>query len=564
MAGVACRPPAKFSEGLDTSDSLDQTGTVFVDAALPTGLLFSHFNGFSGRYHMPEIVGAGGALFDFDGDGDLDIFLVQGAPVGGPQASPGGNSGSRLFRNEMPLNGRLPRFVDATPSSGISDLGVGMGVAVGDFDNDGDVDLYTTAYGPNKLWRNEGHGRFTDVTGTLEVQDERWSTSASFSDVDGDGWLDLIVANYVDFRVADGRVCTKSGGQPDYCGPRAYSGVADSLFLNSGGTAFVDRSGVAGFLSAPGPGLGVVVADLDSDGRADIFIANDESPNRLWLGGEAGRFVDFSLLSGTAVNIDGLTEASMGIGVGDFDGDADLDLLLSHLDGETNTLYVNEGQGFFSDGTGPSALGSPSRPFTGFGVVFLDFDNDGWLDVAIANGAVFVIEAQRRRQEALPFRQSNQLFRNTGGGAFEDWSDKAGPSFAIPEVSRGLASGDIDNDGDTDLLLTNNGGPARLLLNQIGNRNGWLGVRLVTGSPLRDDIGATVTLIRSDGLVLFRRVHTDGSYLTASDPRVLLGLGDSQPAAITVRWSDGTSEEWSGLERRRYHVLSKGSGAPKP
>ncbi|MCP3982204.1 MAG: CRTAC1 family protein [bacterium] len=547
LSGCAGDPPPGPALSAPVERDSDQRRPAqFRDVAAETGLEFTHDNGATGAMHMPEIMGAGVALFDYDRDGDLDVYLVQGAA---PRTN-------RLFRNELVPTGSL-RFADVTEGSGLDHVGFGMGVAVGDIDNDGDDDLYLTNVGANALFRNQGDGRFVDVTETGDTADPSWSTSASFCDVDHDGDLDLYVTNYVAFDAARNKECASPGGQRDYCGPDAYPEVPDRLYENDGAGGFRDVSAERGIHAAYGPGLGVICVDFDADGLRDVFVANDGKANQLWLNrGERG-FVEHGLMSGTAYNVSGEPEAGMGVAAGDFDGDGDEDLFLTHLVNETNTLYVNEGGGRFRDATDSYRLGFPSRTSTGFGTQWFDFDNDGLLDLFIANGNV-KLEESRSGISDYPFEQPNQLFRNLGS-SFEDVSASAGAVLQQPEISRGIAVGDIDNDGDVDLVQTNNGGPVRLLRNETTTRSHWLLVTLVNTGEVRHADGARVVLLRSGQSPLWRRAHTDGSYLSASDRRVHFGLGPSGSIdGLRVEWPDGDSEVWRDVGADRRLVLTRG------
>lgn len=595
---LACSPAETPPENDDTppgqtSEATPDADVRFVDVSREAGLDFVHANGMSGERYFVEPVGAGCALADLDGDGDLDAVLVQGAPLppAGADASPAPRgSGTRIFRNDLEPgeDGRLrPRFRDVTEESGLRAFGYGMGVATGDFDDDGRVDLYLTNFGPNQLWRNvgadvgdAGGGRiaFENVTAAAGdgVGDPRWSTSAAFADVDADGRLDLFFTNYVDFRLERHRPCRSAGGRPDYCGPQAYDGQTDRLLWNRGDGTFADVSGPAGLLDEASSGLGVVAADFDRDGHLDLYVANDLERNHLWRnlgpGDDPGtddgvpRFENVALERGAAVSMLGRAQASMGVVAGDLDGDGDDDLFMTHLTSETHTLYVNDGHGYFLDRTATSGLGVPSLQATGFGTALLDFDHDGRLDLATANGAVKVIEAQVLAGDPYPLKQPNQLFRNLGGGRFAEVGETAGDAFGRLEVSRGIAVGDVDQDGHADVLLTNNQGPARLLRAVPAADDGaWIGLRVLTRDGGRDALGAHVHVVRADGSVLRRRVATDGSYLSAGDPRVLVGLGsDPRIAEIRVDWLGGHREVWRGLAPGRYHTLVAGQGEPTP
>jgi hypothetical protein len=530
---------------------------LFRDAEEESGLRFRHFAGATGEYYMPEIMGGGGALFDYDGDGDLDVFLVQGAPLAPGTGATPAPAGHRLFRND--LGGQGPRFVDVTEKAGLGRSVHGMGAAVGDYDNDGDPDLFVTAFGPNTLFRNDGQGVFTDVTAAAGVAEDRWSTSASFLDYDRDGDLDLFVANYLDFTVAGNKRCFDGVGARDYCAPASYRPVPDRLFRNEGGGRFQDVTEAAGLTRADGPGLGVVAADLDDDGWPDLYVANDGAANQLWINRRDGTFEDRALLAGTAYNAEGLPEGSMGVAAEDFDGDGDVDLFVTNLPRETNTLYVNQGQGLFHDATDAWGLGVPSVTHTGFGTLLFDYDHDGWRDLFVANGAVTNLEALRGRP--YPFQEQSQLFHHPGRPPFVEVGAPAGAFAGRAEVSRGVAGGDVDNDGDLDLLVTNNNGPARLLLNVAPRRGQWLQVRLRGVTDNRDGIGARVGVVREGGApTLWGRAHTDGSYLTAGDPRVHFGLGAAPPRDVVVRWPGGARETWPVPGGDRSLTLTQGTG----
>ncbi len=536
------------------------------------GIDFVHFNGASGEFDISEMLGAGGALFDLDNDGDLDIYLVQGQMLGPGKTldqalvPPRGALPltDRLYRNDLEVHAdgtRTLRFTDVTAASGLGVRTYGMGVATGDFDNDGWVDVYRTRLGPNQLFRNNGDGTFTDVSNQTGTGDPRWSVSASFVDVDRDGWLDLYVGNYLDHSVDDDLRCFTRTGERDYCGPRQYTPVPDRLYRNRRDGTFVDITAEAQMASEYGPALGVVAADVDGDGWADIYVANDGEPNQLWINQQDGRFRNSALLAGAALNSVGSAEGSMGVDAGDFDADGDDDLFLTHLVAETNTLYINDGSALFEDRTAMVGLGVPSLAYTGFGTAWFDFDNDGWLDLLVANGAVRPLEALVRATDPFPLGERNQLFRNLGTGRFEEVTGRAGAVFALSEVSRGAAFGDVDNDGDIDVLVTNNNGPVRLLINHVGQRNPWVGLRLVGGPGPRDMLGARVGVFRDKVPPLWRRARADGSYASANDPRVLVGLGEGATVSrIRVVWPSGRVEDWTDIAVGRWTTLKEGTG----
>ncbi len=548
---AACvQPPAENPAGDDPPAS----AVLFTEVGREVGIDFVHLPG-ERRYLLPEIMGSGAALFDYDNDGDLDAYLVQGSDL---VAGESPSTVNRLFRNQLVESGEL-RFVDVTAQSRTGDGGYGMGVAVADIDNDGDLDLYLTNVGPNVLLRNEGDGTFSDISGQALPEDPRWNASAAFLDYDLDGDPDLFHTGYVDFT-AGGRDCFHTSGLRDYCSPSVYRPITDRLLRNDGRGRFSDVSVESGITEVTGAGLGVVAADLNSDGWPDLYVANDGMPNQLWINQKNGTFQDTGLFSGSAYNSRGEAEAGMGIAVEDFDGDGDADLFLTHLTGETNTLYVNDGSGTFLDATLERGLATHSLPLTGFGTSWLDVENDGDLDLFVSNGAVTMVEALLG--QPYPYHQRNQLLVNQGG-RFQDRSDRAGEALALSEVTRGTASGDVDLDGDVDVLLSNNNGPARLLLNQTDPAGDWLQVRVQSagGGPID---GVRVGVVLADGRKVWRRAARDGSYLSAGDATVHFGLSDRRPIRIIVEWLDGPSESWADVGINRVIALRRGTGSVEP
>jgi enediyne biosynthesis protein E4 len=571
VAGL-CFAPDHFS--INAQSETKKRQPVFDEVAEKVGLTFRHYNGMTGKFFLPEIMGAGAALFDYDNDGDTDVYLVQGNVLE-PADKPGRtmfpwrdavSPRGRLFRNELQLdkNGvRTIQFSDVTEKSGIVATGYGMGVAVGDINNDGRPDLYLTTLGSNQMYLNKGDGTFVDVTKNTNTDDPRWSTSAAFVDYDRDGWLDLMVVNYADFSPANSPNCYASTTARDYCTPRVFRAPGNRLFHNLRNGKFADVTSASGVDKEFGHGLGVISADFNDDGWQDIYVANDGDPNQLWLNQKDSTFKNEALLAGAAVNRDGKAEAGMGLDAGDFDGNGTDDIFITHLMDETNTLFTNLGNAVFEDRTRETGLAMPGRRFTGFGTLFFDYDNDSWLDLLVVNGAVQLLPELMRKGDPFPLGQPNQLFRNTGKGGFIEVVDQAGPNFQLLEVGRGAAFGDIDNDGDTDVLVTNNNGAVRLLLNTIGNRNRWLGLRLVGKDGSRDMLGTKVEIVMPNKHVLRRRARTDGSYLSANDPRVLVGLGNNTQIEVArLRWPDGSVAEWRNPPLNRYSTWKQGT-APK-
>jgi enediyne biosynthesis protein E4 len=533
---------------------------IFVDETKGTGLEFTHINGASGELLLPEVIGSGGAIFDYDNDGDLDVFAVQGSTLrpGGSGNAHGSSARSRLYRNDRGPNGdgRL-RFTDVTERSALAADGYGMGAAAGDFDNDGWIDLYITFLGSSRMFRNNGDGTFTDVTARTRTDVPAWPTSATFFDYDRDGWLDLFVATYVDFNVDMKRGCFSAGSARDYCNPVVYAPVPDRLFHNEGNGTFTDVSARAGISRAAGRGLGVLAADYNDDGWLDLYVANDGDPNQLWINQRgSGTFKDEALLAGVAVNRNGQAQGSMGIDLADIDGDGDEDLFVTNLDNEGNTLYLNLGKGLYEDRTTESGLFKLG--FTGFGTRFVDYDLDGGLDLFIANGAVRHLSRQAQAGDPYPLKQRSQLYRNDRKGKFTDVTEQAGPALSPLFVARGVAAGDLDNDGAADLVVFNNSGPARVLMNDASPRGHWLGVRVVDPRYRRDALQARVELVRR-GRTLVKRVQTDGSYASSGDPRVVFGLAQDQAVqTVRVHWGRGDVEEFRGLVVDRYWRLERG------
>jgi len=500
----------------------------------------------TGKFHYAEIIGSGAALFDMDNDGDLDVFLVQY------------RGQSRLFRNDL-VNGKLS-FTDVTEKSGIVTHDGGMGVAAGDFNNDGCVDLYLTYLGTNQLYRNNCNGTFTDVSNASQTDETGWAVSAAWVDYDRDGWLDLFVGNYLRWSESISTPCHAVSGRPDYCSPNVYQPLPSRLYHNNRDGTFTDVTTKAGLASEFGPALGVSTADFNNDGWPDIYVANDGQPNQLWINQRDGTFKNIGLRSGAALSAAGKAKGSMGVDAGDFDNDGDDDLFMTVLTGEGANLFVNDGMAAFEERGVQSGLNRITGTRTGFGAAWADVDNDGRLDLLTVNGAVQTIEALARAGDPFPLRQRMQLIRNSGGGKFEDVSDRGGAVFGLSDVARGAAFGDVDNDGDIDVVVNNNNGRARLLINNVGTKNHWVGLNILGSGRGQAAIGARVEVILEDGTSIWRRARADGSYASANDPRVLVGLGAStRPPRVRVTWPDGKMASWDAVPIDRYTTLREGA-----
>jgi hypothetical protein len=531
----------------------------FADITEETGLNFIHDPGPLGNYFLPEVMGSGAAIFDFDGDGRPDIYLLQN---GGPDSS----SKNRLFHQES-----TGRFTDVSAGSGLDIAGYNMGVAIGDVNNDERPDVLVTQYGGIRLFLNRGDGTFTDITQSAGLDDPFWGTSACFFDYDRDGWLDLVIVNYVSYDPA--RECTLRG-RIDYCHPHSFVGTAAKLFHNRGRVAaaagsavrFEDVTAKSGLGSLPGNGLGVVGVDLTGDGWPDIFTANDAMANFLWVNQRDGTFREEAVRRGAAFDALGQAQSNMGIALGDVDGDGLLDLFVTHLTDEVHALWRQTAPGLFQDQTGPAGLASAQWRGTGFGTVFGDFDHDGALDLAIVNGRVQALKERIRDSALGPFwcryAERNQLFLNDGTGHFRDISAANMPFCGTARVSRGLACADLDGDGALDLLVTTVGGPARLYRNVAPKRGHWLLVRPIDPALHRDAYGARVRVQAGDCCWL-GIVSPAQSYLCSCDPRVHFGLGQAaQVDAITVDWPDGSQELFPGVAVDGSVLLRKGQGKP--
>jgi hypothetical protein len=538
--------------GQRATDAAPQPAIRFDNVASAAGLDFRHVNGASTARHLPEIMSGGGLFFDYDNDGWIDVFLVDGGSL--TDAGIAARARHRLYRNRGDGT-----FEDVTARSGIAHTQYGMGACSADYDNDGWPDLYVTNVGSNVLYHNNGGKSFTDVTRTAGVGSQSFGTSCAFADVDRDGDVDLFVTNYVDARIDNNIFCGDTATRLRvYCHPLNFAPLQSVLYRNNGDGTFTDVSKAAGIAAHRGNGLGVVIGDYDDDGWPDIFVANDMTPNFLYHNEGRGVFKEVALAAGVAVPIDGKPRAGMGTDFGDYNGDGRLDLFVTNHELEMHTLYRNLGTGLFADATSESRVGLETLPYVGFGTVFLDYDNDGDLDLAVVNGHVMNDSGHFRpgAKEA----QRKLLFRNTGGGRFTEVGRQSGPGFAVEGVGRALAAGDIDNDGDLDLLVVNNGGPVDLLRNEGGYDNSSLLLRLQGTRSNRSAIGARVRLT-AGGMTQVREVKAGSSYLGQSDLRVHFGLGRATRIdRLEIRWPDGASEVVPNAPVNQIVTVVEGKG----
>jgi hypothetical protein len=542
---IACGP-----EG--PAPKADEGAPWLREVAAEWGLDFEHSAGSERRFLFPEILSGGVALFDYDQDGWLDVYLVQG---GDGLVERGAATGAnRLYRNLGAERSGAVRFEDVTEQSGTGDTGYGMGAACGDIDGDGDIDLYVTNVGPNALYRNDGNGHFTEIGAAAGVDHGAWGTSAAFLDYDGDGLLDLFVVNYVDWSPDGERECFSSSRDRvrSYCSPTVYGAPAQDVFYrNRGDGTFEDVTEACGIGSAWGNGLGIAWGDFDGDSRPDIYVANDGTANNLWIQGADGRFEDRALFLGCAVGGQGQAEAGMGVVAADLEGDGDLDILLAHLRGEPNTVYLQQ-DGQFMERTGAVGLGASSRPFTSFGLLLVDLDGDGYRDIYAANGNV--LREDPFHSPGRPYAEPNQIFKGSAEGRFKELSPAGGTEFERVEVSRAAAAGDLDGDGDVDLVVVNMNAPPDVLENVIGQDRSWLGLRVLDARGA-DAYGARVHVVGAQ-TNLRRRVQIAYSFQASNDARLQIGLGDeTDPVQVSVRWPSGDEQAFGPLKLDTYHVL---------
>jgi hypothetical protein len=587
-------PDQQPGKATERSELLQSENGRFREITTEAGIDFQHVVGPLGTWFMPESIGAGVAVLDYDLDGLMDLYFVNCGPTPDtPEPLPPETD----FRNRLYRQAAPGKFVDVTTESGLGDPGYGAGVAVGDVDNDGFPDVFIANYGQDALYRNTGRGSFEALPEVLGRSETEWGSAAAFVDYDRDGWLDLLVVNYTEDPVYGHRVsCGFSHGLVSYCGPHKFQPTVDRLYRNETGSAsategggqrrvrFRDVTAECGMDAAKTYGFGAICCDLTGDGWPDMFVANDGAPNRLWVNQRGERFAEEAAARGAACNLRGHAEAGMGTAVGDVNNDASPDLFITHLTNETATLYLGDASGLFTDQTPGSGLDVHTRRHTGWGTSLGDLDHDGLLDVTVVNGLVIPChsgfpfhgedEFQVRREVIRnsaeywkAYADRNVLLRGREGLRFEDWSAVAGDFTAVPASGRSLASGDLDNDGDLDLVVTNCGGRAQVLRNDLQKHGNWLSLRVLTGSSARDAIGAKVTLVCAGGRRRTAWCVPQSSYLASHDPRVHFGLAaGEQVESIEVMWPDGPVEQareiFPAAAVNQFLQLRRGEGRP--
>jgi len=527
---------------------------VFTDVTAAAGIRFKHNSGAFGKKYLPETIGAGGAWLDFDGDGWPDLLLANSKNWPG---RPGPPTRPALYRNNHDGT-----FTDVTRGSGLDVDMYGLGVAAADYDNDGKTDVYLTGLGGNRLFRNLGGGKFADVTAKAGVANGGFSTSAVFFDYDKDGKLDLFVANYVEWSIDKDLFCTLDGTHKSYCTPESYKGQSPALYHNRGDGTFEDVTAKAGLQNPSSKALGVTLLDYDGDGWLDLFVANDTQPNKLYRNKGNGTFAEVGMAAGVAFNEAGVARAGMGVDAADYDGSGRPSLIIGNFSNEMMALYHNEGTGLFIDEAPTSTLGQATLLSLTFACFFFDYDLDGRPDIFAGNG--HVADDIATVQPKVRYAQPPHLFRNAGGGRFEVMDDKLGPAFARPMVARGAAYADFDGDGDLDLLVTTNNGPARLLRNDGGNRNHFLRVHTVGTRSNRDGIGARVTATPEGAAKRWGIVKTGSSYASQSELTLTFGLGPTARASkVEVAWPSGTVDTIPNVPADRTIIVEEGKGITK-
>ena len=525
-----------------------QQGVTFTHITEESGVTFRHEDGRSYKKYFVETLGSGIALFDYDNDNDVDIYLVNGAKLDSPGTTVGAMN--RLYRNDG-----TGHFVDVTEASGVGHQGYGVGVCVGDYDNDGWLDMYVTNFGSNVLYWNNGDGTFIDRTAEAGVKVDDWSAGCAFADVDADGDLDLYIANYVNFSVKTHTPCRVKGILV-YCSPRTYDGVKDIFFRNNGDGTFAEDTQNTGLDNFAARGLGVTFGDYDADGDTDLYVANDADANFLYNNDGNGRFREQSQFAGVALSEHGLVENGMGVAFGDYDNDTWLDLVVTNFQHQTNTLYHSDTGEFFTDQTYASGTGNISLLYLAWGVNFFDFDHDGFQDIFVANGHIH--DNVTLIDSSTTYAQLNHLFWNNGNGTFTDVTAQSGPGFVLQRSSRGSAVGDLDNDGDLDLVVSNVGENVDILRNDAGDRSEhWINLKLVGTLSNRSAIGTRV-LMKAGEYCQVREVRSGSSYLSQNDLRLHFGVGRQEKVELEIEWQRGTVQKFSGVPVNQFLKIVEG------
>ena len=526
----------------------------FTEVAAESGIHFRHWDGRSGRRYFVETLGSGAAWFDYDRDGDIDLYLANGADLPGKE--------SRISpTNVLYRNNGYGTFSDITVEANVGDASYSFGCCVGDFDNDGYPDLYVTNLGTNILYRNNGNSTFSDVTAKAGVAGDRWSASAAFADYDKDGDLDLYVVNYVAFHFESHNDCLRSDLHI-YCPPGDFEGVPDILYQNNGDGTFTDVTHEAGVFQPEGKGLGVVWGDYNNDTYPDVFVANDTTPDMLYRNNRDGTFTDVALFVGVALGEEGMPLGGMGANFGDYDNDGWLDLVVTNFEDDPNNLFRNDRDGTFVTATYSGGFGMLSFPYVGWGVDLVDLDNDGYQDILVVNGHIYdnIELINKDINKRSTYAQRNNLFRNLANASFVEITERCGPGLRPIKVSRGAAFGDYDNDGDLDILITNSNQTPDLLRNQSENSNHWLVLETIGVSSNRDGIGTRVT-VKAGGISQIREVKSGSSYLCQSDIRLHFGLGEATEAVVVeVRWPSGVVDRFNGVNANKFLQVTEGEG----